>query len=510
MSAQGERQHAGVVPVRGYRFDETDGADLGMFLPVTEGEPRLPAAGETTGGPQPSADLASPEKRTELANARRFIELHGENLRYCFPWGKWLVWQGTHWKIDDGGLVEALYRSVVDDVWSSVQGMIREVERSEAVSLVSFAKATASDTGMQHCLHLARSETGIPVQPADLDKNEWLLNVQNGTIDLRTGKRRAHDKGDFITKIAPVLHTKDHASKLWESFVSEIMAGDAELIGFLQRICGYWLTGSTRDHVLPIFYGTGANGKSVFLGTIEAMLGPDYSMHAPPDLLMVKRHESHPTERADLFGKRLVTCIETEAGRRLAESLVKELTGGDAIRARRMREDHWQFTPSHKLVIAANHQPIVYGVDNGIWRRLRVVPFTVTIPPERQDKQLLERLKRELYGVLTWAIRGCLEWQKSGLQEPALVLGATSSYREDQDVLADFFDECCLLDREASVSAGRLYAAYQEWCKANGHDADNSTVFGRKLSERGYPSQKSHGTKRRMGLALLMTKEGDF
>jgi putative DNA primase/helicase len=449
------------------------------------------------------AEITSQSSRTELANAQRFIDLHGEKLRYVPAWDKWLVWRGTHWQIDDGCQIETLARDVVEQVWTGVELNMRLVERSEATSMVSFARATASANGMANFLKLARSEPGIPIQPSELDKNEWLLNVENGTIDLRTGKRRAHDKRDFITKIAPVLHTEHRTSETWERFVAEIMAGDAELIGFLQRLCGYWLTGSIRDHVLPIFHGTGANGKSVFLGTIEAMLGTDYAMHAPPDLLMVKRHEAHPTERADLFGKRLVTCIETEAGRRLAESLVKELTGGDAIRARRMREDHWQFTPSHKLVIAANHRPIVYGTDNGIWRRLRLVPFNVTIPPERQDKQLADKLKRELNGVLTWCIRGCLEWQAKGLAEPSIVMGATDVYREEQDVFADFLEDCCLLDCNATIGGGRLYKAYQEWCKASGHDPDNSTVFGRKLSERGLPSRKTEHGKLRLGVALL-------
>ncbi len=461
------------------------------------------------GGLSAAADLTAQEQRTELANARRFIERHGDKLRYCPPWDKWLVWKGTHWKIDDGCEVEGLARDVVEDVWASVQSSMRQVERSEAVSMVSFAKATASANGIQHFLHLARSEPGIPIQPAELDKNEWLLNIENGTIDLRTGERRAHDKTDFITKLAPVLHTKHHGSPLWEQFVGEIMAGDAELVGFLQRLCGYWWTGSVREHVLPIFHGIGANGKSVFLGTIEAMLGTDYAMHAPPDLLMVKRHEAHPTERADLFGKRLVTCVETDAGRRLAESLVKELTGGDQIRARRMREDHWQFAPSHKLVIAANHRPVVYGTDNGIWRRLRLVPFSVVIPPERQDKALAEKLRKQLAGVLTWCLDGCREWLKHGLAEPPIILGATDGYRDEQDVLADFFDECCLIEPGVRVSAGRLYAAYMEWCKANGHDPDNSTVFGRKLTERGYPARKvPGGTKVRDGIGLQLS--GDF
>jgi putative DNA primase/helicase len=474
--------------------------------PLTEDE--LQGWEPTYGGLGPPTEIVEAHQRTELANAQRFIERHGDNLRFVPAWGKWLVWSGRHWQVDDGCRVETLARDVVDEVWRGVEASMRTVERSEAVSMVSFAKATASANGIQHFLSLARSEPGVPIKPAELDKNEWLLNCENGTIDLRTGELRPHSKSDYITKLCPTLYTKNHSSDTWERFVAEIMGGDAELVGFLQRLCGYWLTGSIRDHVLPIFYGTGANGKSVFLGTIEAMLGTDYAMHAPPDLLMVKRHDSHPTERADLFGRRLVTCVETESGGRLAESLVKELTGGDIIRARRMREDFWQFKPSHKLVVAANYKPIVRGQDHGIWRRLRLVPFAVTIPTDKQDKTLPDRLRKELHGVLTWCVRGCLEWQAKGLQEPQIVLGATEGYRADQDILADFFDECCLIEPHATVSAGRLYQAYTAWCKANGHDPDNSTVFGRKLGERGFESRKvSGGSKVRDGISLLVSSE---
>ena len=443
-----------------------------------------------------------PEGRTELTNARRFIERHGDKLRYCPPWDKWLIWKGTHWQIDDGCEVEGLARDVVEDVWAAVQGSVRQVDRSEAVAMVSFAKATASAHGIKNFLHLAHSEPGIPIQPSELDKNEWLLNVKNGTINLLTGERRAHEKGDYITKLAPVLHT-NQKSAAWVKFVREIMADDTELVAFLQRLCGYWLTGSVREHILPIFHGIGANGKSVFLGTIEALLGIDYSMHAPPDLLMVKRNEAHPTERADLFGKRLVTCMEAESGRRLAESLVKELTGNDRVRARFMRQDFFEFLPTHKIVMGVNHLPIVYGQDHGLWRRLLRVPFNVVIAPERQDKDLADKLRKELSGVLTWCMDGCREWQAKGLCEPEIVLGATGDYREEQDLLADFFDECCLIEHDLMVSGGRLYAAYMEWSKANGHDPDNSTVFGRKLTERGFPVRRTKCGKVRDGITLL-------
>src|SRR5262245_33277716 len=267
--------------------------------------------GVNGGGNVEPADITHEAARTELANARRFIDLHGDNVRFCSPWAKWLIWDGKRWKIDDENRIVELAGDVVERVWSGVEENQRQAHRSDANKMLSFAIATASARGIANFLKLAaETDKAIKVMPADLDRHEFLLNVDNGTIDLTTGKRRAHDKRDNITKLAPVLYTENRTSQTWERFVSEIMAGDAEVVGFLQRLCGYWLTGSTRDHVLPICYGLGANGKSVFLNTLQAMLGPDYAMHAAHDLLMVKRHDPHPTERADLFGKRLVTCIE--------------------------------------------------------------------------------------------------------------------------------------------------------------------------------------------------------
>jgi putative DNA primase/helicase len=471
---------------------------------------RLPTEAEDaawTGEPL-SMSVMEPEGRTELANAKRFIEHHGDNVRYVPTWGKWLVWDGTRWQVDDGCTIEQHARAVIDQVWAGTLDRLREVDRTEAAQMVSYAKATASANGVKNFLQLARSEAGIPISHHALDSNEWLLNVQNGTIDLKTGDLRPHNKADYLTKIAPTLYTKNRTSQRWEDFVLEIMAGDVELTAFLQRLCGYWLTGSVRDHVLPIFFGGGANGKSVFLGTIEAMLGTDYAMHAPPDLLMVKKHEAHPTERADLFGKRLVTCMETESGRRLAESLVKELCGGDRVRARFMRQDFFEFSPTHKLVISSNHRPIVKGDDHGVWRRLRLVPFTVTIPPAKQDKALPEKLRKELPGILTWCVRGCLEWQAKGLQEPASVTAATEGYRDESDIMGDFIAECCVVANHEQAAGGRLYEAYSRWCDTNGHEPDNATVFGRKLTERGFHPRKTMNGKVRDGIGL--TTKSDF
>jgi putative DNA primase/helicase len=227
-------------------------------------------------------------------------------------------------------------------------------------------------------------------------------------------------------------------------------------------------------------------------------------MKSDPDLLMVKKGNAHPTERADLFRKRFVVCIEADEGRRIAEGLVKEMTGGDRMRARRMREDFWEFAPTHKLWLAANHKPTIRGTDYGIWRRVKLIPFTVTIPPERRDKTLPEQLAAERSGILNWALAGCAEWQKRGLADPPEVTAATDQYRQEQDVLGAFLDECCVVAANAQAPAGELYAAYRQWCEANGEDSVNQRNFGTRLTERGIGrTRRGDGRIVRTGVGLL-------
>lgn len=271
------------------------------------------------------------------------------------------------------------------------------------------------------------SRPDLAILPATLDAHTWWLNVDNGTLDLRNGTLRPHERRDYLTQLCPVAYDPAAKCPTWLQFLETILGRDGDLVVYVQRLVGYCLTGSTREHVLPFLYGVGANGKSTFIGTLLAMLGSDYAIKAPSDLLLAKQ-DTHPTERADLFGKRLVACVEVEDGRRLAESLVKELTGGDRVRARRMREDFWEFPATHKIWLAANHKPTVRGIDLGIWRRIKLLPFTVVIPDDQQDKDLPVKLLDELPGILAWAVEGCRQWLVDGLREPACVRSATGDY----------------------------------------------------------------------------------
>ena len=440
--------------------------------------------------------IASAEGRTDIANGRRFARMFANKARYCYAWKKWLVWDGKRWNSDDGDTTKLYGKIISDRLW-------REVRATDNKEAFRFAVSSAASYRVKAMLDMAASEPGIPIQPDKLDRDPWLLNVSNGTIDLLTGELKPHDASDFITKIAPVTYDSSADCATWLAFLERTMAGRTDLIAYLRQLVGLCLTGSTREHVLPFLHGSGANGKSTFVNALLSLMGTDYAIKANSDLLLVKRNDAHPTERADLHGKRLVACVEAEDGRRLAESLVKDLTGGDRIRARRMHEDFWEFGPTHKIWLAANHKPVVRGTDHGIWRRIKLIPFTVTIPDDEQDAKLPDKLMAELPGILNWAMLGCLEWQQDGLDEPQAVISATGGYRAEMDVVGAFVDERCVLGDQHEAGATELYKAYQQWCEDTGEKAIGDRRFGERLSERGVGRRKgTKGKRLRCGIAL--------
>ncbi|MHC4405412.1 MAG: DNA primase family protein [Planctomycetota bacterium] len=431
---------------------------------------------------------------SDLGNAKRFARQHGENVRFCHPWGKWLVWDGKRWALDQTAAVERLAEATVKAIWQAAMAESDTKQRQAKARWAARSEESARIGGM---LKLARSQAGVPILPENLDRNPWLLNVVNGTLELRTGELREHRRNDLITKLAPVeyLAPAETECDLWGSFLDRIFAGRDHLVAFIRRLAGYCLSGTVKDHVLPILYGSGSNGKSTLLETIMGVLGEDYSIKAAPDFLLAKRGESHPTDRADLFGKRLVVCVETEDNRRLAESLAKELTGGDTIRARRMREDFWQFRATHKIVLATNHKPVVRGTDHALWRRLRLIPFDVTIPDDQQDKELPEKLRAEAPGILRWCVAGCLDWQRNGLGEPEEVINATRAYRSEQDIVGAFVEEWCLENRDARARAKDLYTVYRDFCEHGGETPVNQRRFGQAMTERGYERYTNNGVR---------------
>lgn len=362
-------------------------------------------------------------------------------------------------------------------------------------------------------LHLAEAEKDVVILPEDMDADPWLFNVRNGTLDLRTGQLRPHRREDRITKLADVDFDADARCPNWLATLGKFFdrpdpGAKADLIEYFQRLCGYAMTGVVYEQIMPVAYGNGSNGKSTILGALLDVFGSDYAMKCPPDLLMAKKGDSHPTDRTDLFGRRLVVAIESESGRRLNETMVKELTGGDRIRARRMREDFWEFSPTHKLVMATNHKPRITGRDNGIWRRIKLVPFTVTVSGSEANLKMPELLRTEAPGILAWCVHGCLKWQAGGLTEPAEVSEATASYRQEQDVIGVFLEEKIVRIPGIRVKASQLYTAYQAWCQASGEVTMTQTMFGTTLAECGIERIRSGGIWY-SGIGLRDDKEDD-
>jgi len=352
-------------------------------------------------------------------------------------------------------------------------------------------------------IRLAQSELGIPVQPEELDADPWTLNLQSGTAELRTGKHRSHRRKDLYTKVAGTEHKPDAECPRWRQFLREVFNGNEALIRFVQKALGYTLTGSTREHVLFILHGTGANGKSVFLETASNVLG-DYAQSARAEMLMNSgRRSGGPSEaEAALHGARMVTTNETSAGGRLDEATVKRLTGGDTVRARKLYQQEFEFEPTHKIWFATNHKPEIRGTDHAIWRRIRLIPFRRTFSRSEQDETLSEKLRDEAPGILAWMIEGCKRWQQEGLKPPEVVQQATRSYRSEMDVLGTFLEECTVRNVNASAQATKLYEAYREWCDRTGERRETQTKFGMAMRERGFEKKSKADGVHYIGIGL--------
>jgi putative DNA primase/helicase len=442
---------------------------------------------EANGRANPTVDLHRPlgvgetRRLTDMGNAERFADHHKRHARYCYAWGTWLIYDGKRWAVDDDGNAEQLMQETVRNIYNEAARETDDVRRRD---LVNHAKRSEARARIADALHLARPF--LSVRPEELDADPMLLNCENGTVDLRTGRLREHDIEDMLTKIAAPCDDLLAQPPVFNAFLAKILPA-SELRQFVQAAIGYAAIGENTEEVLPIFHGHGANGKSTLINAVMEALG-NYGMQAAPDLLLAK-HGAHPTELADLFGARFVASVETDDGRRLNEGLVKQLTGRDKIKARRMREDFWQFNPTHTVFLATNHKPEVRGTDHAIWRRLKLVPFDVTIPDEEQDKKLPEKLREELPAILSWIVRGALMYQKIGLPEPDEVRGATASYRSDMDVLAAFIEDRCVVAENAHAAATPIYHAFKEWCVAKGEgDGGSQRRFGARLKERGFES----------------------
>jgi putative DNA primase/helicase len=412
---------------------------------------------------------------TDLGNAQRFARRAAGQARYCGQWGRWIVWKLNRWKMDESLDVLTLAKCTALGIFDEAKAATDPTRQD---LLAKWAVKSQSRDRLTAMVDLARPDLAVNVDALDADP--FALNVLNGVLDLRTGQLRRHDPRDLFTRLAPVRFHPTAMCPLWDRFIDRIMDHNTALIIYLQRLGGMCLTADISEQGLWLPYGGGANGKTVLTDTWTGILG-DYAGEAPPDLLLMRSNPEHPTEIADLCGRRLVVASETDEGRRLRVQLVKRLTGNSRLKARYMRGDYFEFARTHKLILATNNKPIIKETTLAIWRRIKLVPFNVTIPLEEQDRHLADKLRAEWPGVLNWLLRGCLAWQRDGLDTPTEVVAATDTYQAEQDPLAEFFDSCCTFATGVCVPRADLFGRYANWAEQSKehHPLDRTSFFER-------------------------------
>lgn len=461
----------------------TEGFDVRGFLVAGE---RVPVA-RLVDEADDTTLLDGIEWSTEDGLATAFTRQYGDNWRYCAQWGKWLVWTGVRWNPDQLLYVHHLSRSVCRAA-SAKADTPRTRSRLASSSTIAAVE------------RIARSDPKHASLADHWDADAWLLNTPGGVIDLRNGQCRPHDRAGQMTKVTTAAPQGDCPT--WRAFLHDVTGGDTALIAYLQTVVGYCLTGVTSEHALFFLYGTGANGKSVFVNVIATILG-DYAANAPMDTFMETRSDRHPTDLAGLRGARFVSSIETEQGRRWNESKIKTITGGDKVSARFMRQDFFDYTPHFKLVIAGNHKPSIRNVDEAMKRRLHLIPFTVTVPPERRDSGLTEKLLMERDGILAWALEGCLLWQQTGLQQPHSVTAATEEYFEAEDAMGRWLEDRCVRHANAKSLTAELFNDWKQWAEANGEFLGSMRRFSDALLARRFEKwRNSMGVRGFVGIGL--------
>lgn len=421
-------------------------------------------------------------KYTDLGNAERLIYQNFGNIRYCAELKTFFVWTDKYWRRDTDGEVLRLAIQTVRSMYSNAQ------HAADPQALCDWARHSESAAKLESMTKIARSLQGVPVAISELDKQKYLLNCRNGTIDLKTGQLLKHNREDLITHCLPFDYRPYNAEtdcKQWVKFLCEITNGDIELLNYLWRLAGLCLSGDTSEHVLNIFYGSkGRNGKGTFLGVIEKILG-DLAIVLPFSTFETKQGQSIPNDIARMSGKRLVVAQESNEGRRLDEALVKTLTGGDRLTGRFLGCEFFDFWPTHKIIMSTNHKPIIRETSNAIWARLRLVPFEVSFEG-REDRKLDQKLDTELSEILSWAVAGFAEWQRVGLSCPQKITDACKEYRSDEDIVQTFIDDCCYVNDNCKVSAKELYEVFTGWCSTNGERAIGKKVFNSRIRDRGY------------------------
>lgn len=438
-------------------------------------------------------------RTTDLGNAQRMADQTANELRYCHPMKKWFYWSGVKWQED----MQAMAGRRAFEV---VQGIYKEAAdadtRDARATLSEWAVASESVGHINGMMSLAKQMPGLVILPDEMDTDPWLLNMPNGTVDLRTMKLTPHNQQDLITKVTGAPWETEAPCPRWEKFLSEVFDFDREIIDYVQRVVGYCLTGTTREQCIFILWGDGANGKSTFLYVLDHILG-DYGANTPFDTFDSLKQSTTGNELARLKGKRFVTAIEAEHERTLAESRVKAVTGGDKITCRFLYGEHFEYYPEFKIHLAVNYKPIIRGTDHGIWRRIAMLPFTKQFKGAADIKGLREAIVAlELPGATAWALEGVRKYLEVGLNTPARLIEATGSYRVEMDIMAQFLEENTEDVEKSWVSSKDLYSRYTYWNKDYGEKALTHRSFGLELSRRGYDKVKSNSQIRWRGLRL--------
>ena len=436
----------------------------------------------------------------DTGNAERLKDLFGENIRFNYTSNTWMYYDGKRWKHDDTGRMKILADKVVDNMKNEklfvADGVDQEdMEKYRYRHWKDSRNHNKKVNMMKECEHL------LPVTNETFDNDFNLFNVQNGFVDLKAGKLNDHERKNYFTKISNVEYTDKADCPKWDEFLDDIFLGNQELVRFIQRAVGYSLSGHTSEQVLFVLYGNGRNGKSVFLDILNEIFG-NYSTNIQPQAIMASKNQSDASpEIAKLDGARLVTTTEPNEGERFDEGLLKQLTGGDRVSARKLYENEFEFTPQFKLWMATNHKPYVRGRDEGIWRRFIIIPFDKQIPLHEIDRDLTKKLKRELPAIMRWCVDGFLEWQRIGLSEPTIIKEQRDEYRVEMDSIAMFVEECCEVNPLQKIKASKLFNAYDNWAKENHQHIMSSTKFGREMAKR-YERKKYQGNRFYYGINI--------
>lgn len=500
------------LPHKGDVYDFLEaGHTLAELRELAAGAPEwTPNVDEAAATPIPAPPVAAPGGPwpcTDMGNAERLIARHGHDIRYCHAWKRFVVWDGRRWKPDDTGEVTRRAKQTVRAIYAEAAAVVGDDDESKALrrALAGWAVRSENRSRLEAMIALAASEHGVSVTPDELDRDPWKLTCLNGTLDLRTGHLHPHNRADMITRLAPVEYDPAATCPTFDAFLARIFANRRTVIDFVRKATGYSMTGDTSERAMFILHGTGANGKSTLVETLAAGLG-DYALTTPAETLMVKRDSSIPNDVARLRGARFVTAAESEEGRRLAESLVKRLTGGtDQVSARFLHAEFFDFKPVGKYWLSTNHKPSIRGTDDAIWSRIRLIPFDVTIPPAEQDKRLPAKLKDELPGVFAWMVAGCLAWLRDGLDAPAEVAAASAAYRAEQDVLAGWLAECCEQNADAWTSARAAFDSFKDYANDN---RITQTEFGKRLREKEFAPKRQNNVRGWAGFELLDAEAG--